>query len=253
MKERVKVGWATKWLSNRKYLNEVSVEGKISSVYFKHLGHFDSYQNEVIRSGNCITLLSSPFSIKIESFWKLHFLEENLRFVFFTFNKSFVLDLIHHIPQLKPFELAGAIQLFQEYFEAFSITLPLENDEELQWCMVKNEHLKNDPHFEKMYLLDKVNRQTLLTALLSYAHPTPPVASDNLDKTQPEHSVLFIDMLNTQEGLTEIDILNRIKEYLQKAGFEYDIFQNIGKGEGGRNLYGLNPRIEAVFNKRKRR
>jgi len=246
MKKRISVSLVTKWLSNRHYLNEVPVEGKTSNRFFKILGYFDSYQSQVSRSGNCLTLLSSPLTITTDTFWKPHFLEDYARFVFFTFNKSFLLTLIHLTDHLKPFELNRAIELLEENPAAFHESIKSDNDEELQWCIVKNNRLKNDPKFQKMYTLDIANRQILLDALRSAARTQAPQIPGKLTNTENGEWVEFSKVLTIREGFTAMDTLQLIKDKLKLAEFGYDIFQTIEKGDGGRNQYGLNPRIGAM-------
>lgn len=55
--------------------------------------------------------------------------------------------------------------MLNENFTPYDATVKESFDEELQWCQVKNGHLKQDPKFSQMYELDKNNRTTLLQTL----------------------------------------------------------------------------------------
>ncbi|MEJ7678832.1 MAG: hypothetical protein WKG06_13435 [Segetibacter sp.] len=68
----------------------------------------------------------------------------------------------------------------QENFTPYDTTIEESVDEELQWCLVKNGHLKNDPKFNQMYLLDKENRTELLRTL------TEKIASTQTKENKPE-------------------------------------------------------------------
>src|ERR1700680_4861461 len=95
-----KVGSTTKYLSNRNYLNEISVEGKKTSKFNFNIGNYDQYAAQIIRSGNCITLLINKISITVDTFWNTNYFEDISKFVFWTFNKSFRLKLIEKIETL---------------------------------------------------------------------------------------------------------------------------------------------------------
>jgi len=81
MAAKGKIGFFTKYLSNRHYISEVPVEGKESSKFHFTTGYFDRYVNQIIRTGNCITLLSTKISITEESFWNISHFEDLARHV----------------------------------------------------------------------------------------------------------------------------------------------------------------------------
>jgi hypothetical protein len=115
MRGKESVSLATKWLSNRCYLNEVSVEGKTTGRFYKLLGYFDSYLAQIIRIGNCLTYLSTPLNITVNNFWNTHYLEDYARFAFLTFNRSFLDELVEKISYLKSREIARAIELLSKH------------------------------------------------------------------------------------------------------------------------------------------
>ena len=84
MTEKRKIGFLTKYLSNRHYISEVSVEGKQSSKFHFTTGYYDRYVNQIIRTGNCITLLSTKISITEEVFWNINYFEDIVKYVFCT-------------------------------------------------------------------------------------------------------------------------------------------------------------------------
>lgn len=69
MSKKRKVGFATKLLSNRYYLNEVSIEGKESNKFNFKFANYDLYAAQIIRADNCITLLTTKFTVTEDSFW----------------------------------------------------------------------------------------------------------------------------------------------------------------------------------------
>jgi len=92
-----KISYATKYISNRYFLNEVSVEGKKSRKLHFKLGNYDLYAAQIMTIGNCITLLSAPFSISDISFWNINHFEDLAKYVFWTFNQSFLLKLVEQL------------------------------------------------------------------------------------------------------------------------------------------------------------
>ena len=56
MSKKIKVGFATKLLSNHYYLNELQVEVKTSNKFNFKIGFNVQYPAQIIRTGNCITL-----------------------------------------------------------------------------------------------------------------------------------------------------------------------------------------------------
>ncbi len=97
MSKKLKVGFATKLLSNHYYLNEVQVEGKTTSKFNFKIGSNDQYAAQIIRTGNCITLLSNHITLTDDSFWNTNYFEDLTRYVFWTFNKSFLMKLTEKI------------------------------------------------------------------------------------------------------------------------------------------------------------
>ena len=120
MSKKVKVGFATKLGSNYYYLNEVQVEGKATSRFNFKIGFNDEYAAQIIRTGNCITLLSNPFTLTVESFWNTNYFEDLARYVFWTFNKSFLLKLTEKIEILKLPVLKRCAELLKENFTPYT-------------------------------------------------------------------------------------------------------------------------------------
>ncbi|HCN83978.1 MAG TPA: hypothetical protein DIT07_10225, partial [Sphingobacteriaceae bacterium] len=55
-----KIHWPTKIISNKNYIKEVSIDGKVTNTFNFKMGYYDLYATQIMRAGNCITLLSSP-------------------------------------------------------------------------------------------------------------------------------------------------------------------------------------------------
>ena len=103
------------YLSHRHYLNEVSVEGKKNIRFLRHLGYWDRYLFQIIRTGNCISLLSTPFTITEESFWNINHFEDLAKYVFWTFNKSFLLKILDRVESQRLPVLLRCRELLAEY------------------------------------------------------------------------------------------------------------------------------------------
>ncbi len=256
MGKRIKVGFATKLLSNHYYLNEVPVEGKATSKFNFKIGFNDQYAAQIIRTGNCITLLSNPLTVTVDSFWNTNYLEDLTRYVFWTFNKSFLLKLSEKIETLKLPVLKRCTELLLENPIPYAEPSYDHPDEELKWCYVKNGHLKKDPKFSQMYLLDQQNRTAILNAvekriaefpkpLLQPLSVEKPVVPE--DETQPAtKTILFLEVLNPINGNPE-ETLQFIRQKIEKAGFEFNLFSRVPRLEIGKNQYGLNGCIAAMI------
>ena len=257
MAKKGKVSLATKYLSNRNYLNEVSVEGKKTIKFNFNIGHYDQYMSQIIRTGNCITLLSRSIdNITEDSFLNTNYFEDLSKYVFWTFNKSFLLKLIEKIQSLKLTILQRCAELLQENFVPYNNRLQQEDiDEELQWCFVKNDNLKKDAKYNKMYLVDKENRTVLLEQLKKRITEFPkPIseteASEKLTPVENElnknaDTILFLEVLKPIDGDTE-KTLSFIKEKIEEAHFEFKVFSPISRLPNGKNPYGLNGCIAAM-------
>ena len=169
-----KVSYATKLLSNYFYLNEVELEAKTTSKFNKHLGIYDQYIMQIITSGNCITLLSnSTAPLDDVSFWNPNYFEDLAKYVFWTFNRSFLIKITETLHHTKPSYLKRCIELLKQNRAPYNELLDDCQDEEVIWCHVKNEKLKADPRFSIMYVLDKQNRTAILLALKNSSEMVP--------------------------------------------------------------------------------
>jgi hypothetical protein len=250
MDQKRKVGFVTKLLSNRMYLNEVSVEGKTSNKFNFKIGWYDLYAAQIIRNGNCITLLSNSFVLDKMTFWNTNYFEDLTRYVFWTFNKSFLATLTDAIETLSPITLQRCAELLRDNFTPYDDKLEENADEELYWCLVKNGWLKKDSKFVKMYALDEENRTSLLQALENN------IASFNGEKKNTGVIIEsgsaeikpapFTDMLRPLDNDSG-EPLEFIRVALQKAGFEADLLSKIPKLPNGKNPYGLNGTIAAMI------
>jgi|GEM_PF-1264775 len=258
MAENRKIGFLTKYLSNRHYVSEVSVEGKESSKFHFTTGHFDRYVNQIIRTGNCITLLSTKFTITEELFWNTNHFEDFAKYVFWTFNKSFLLRLIEGIVTKKLPTLRRCQELLNENTIAYTYPIPDTADEELLFCYMKNDNMKRDPKFQGMYTLDGQNRKAFLLAvekrIAEFPHPLPhsEVESASIPEEPAEppasspRQVLFLEVLTPMDGGPETT-LQFIKDKTEQADFDFDIFSTITRLPNGKNPYGLNGAMGAMI------
>jgi hypothetical protein len=246
-----KVGLATKFLSNRNYIKEVSVEGKRTNKFNFSIGFYDQYAAQIIRIGNCITLLSNDITINKETFWNPNYFEDLTKYVFWTFNQSFLFTLTETSNTLTPSTLNTCFDLLQKNFTPYDAALPDGADEELQWCLVKNEHLKKDPKFGQMYSLDKENRSALLEALATKINPFKNEAvesgSNNNELFSSESKTTsFLDVVKPLTN-DPTETLNFIASKLEEAKFDLNLLSKIDKLPNGKNPYGLNGAIAAMI------
>jgi hypothetical protein len=256
MSKKRKVGFATKLLSNHYYLNEVSVEGKTTSKFNKHIGYNDQYVAQIIRTGNCITLLSNPLALTEDSFWNTNYFEDLTRYVFWTFNKSFLLKLTEKIETLKLPVLKRCAELLLQNSIPYAEPLHDHPDEELKWCYVKNENLKKDPKFSQVYLLDGQNRTAILNAVEERIAEFPKPLLQPLLVEEPavpedgtlsaSKTILFLEVLKPNNGSLE-ETLQFIRQKTEEAGFEFKLFSSVPRLGNGKNPYGLNGCVAAMI------
>ncbi len=165
MDRKRKLGFAAIFLSNRYFLNEISVEGKTTSKFYFKIAHYDQYAAQIMRTGNCITLLTTNISLTEDSFWNTNYFEDLTKFVFWTFNKSFLLKIIEKADSLKLSVLDRCLKLLKENFVPYGKEPDESTDEELLFCFRKNGNLKRDAKFDQMYRLDEENRTAILFAV----------------------------------------------------------------------------------------
>jgi hypothetical protein len=245
MKDRIKVSFPTKILSNRHYLNEVPVEGKVTSKFNFMIGWYDLYAAQIIRTGNCITLLSNPYSITVDSFWNINYFEDIAKYIFWTFNKSFRLKLIQQVPVLSYTVLRHCLQLLTENYLPYDNARLSEADEELQFCFLKDKSLRESKKYEDMYRLDQENREAIKLALEERAiTPTLPEPDSLVQGASSAPTLL--DMIVPTNG-SSLETLQFIKDKLLEAEFRFDIFAPVKKSKDNRNPHGFNGCIAAMI------
>ncbi len=270
MSQKKKIGFFARFLSMRRYLNEVPVEGKKTKPFLRSLGYYDQYVSQVIRTGNCTTLLSTNFEITEASFWNINHFEDYARYVFWTFNKSFLQKLTESIQDQKLSTLKRCYELLNENRNAYAGVTQDETDEELSMCHIKNTNLRKDPAFYRMYDLDEQNRNMILSAIVqriteinassSPAHPMhaykaftslitsgqAPAPIPGPDQSIRPQQISFLQMLKPLNGNSETT-LQFIKDKIQEAGITFSLFSPVTRIATGKNPYGFNDCMGAVI------
>lgn len=237
---RRKIHWPTKVLSNKNYIQEVSIDGKKTSRFYARVGYYELYASQVMRSGNCLTLLSNPPVFSLDCFKNINLLEDITRFVFWTFNSAFVTNLGKYLQTLSFEEIKSAQDLLQSNPEAYFNINETEADEELLWCKLKNENLKKDAKFNKLFQRDIDNRRTVLEVLGKLISGTTPKTT-NTEAVPSE----FLEMVNPVFDTTK-NTLEYIESKILEAKFPHNIFRSIEKNKKGGNPTGLNAEIAAM-------
>src|ERR1022692_1692669 len=201
MASKRKIGFGTKFLSNHNYLNQVPVDGKKTNTFNSITGNYIQYAEQIIRTGNCITLLSDRFEITEDSFWNISHFEIISKYIFFTFNKSFLLKLIEKTESLKQTTLIRCAELLHENPAAYNNEFEETNDEELYWCYVKNNNLKKEIRFNEMYEMDTNNRAAILVAVEKRI-PQYHTSAPQQEKPAKKH-IQFLEMLRPMNGSQE--------------------------------------------------
>lgn len=237
---RRKIHWPTKVLSNKNYIQEVSIDGKKTSRFYARVGYYELYSAQVMRSGNCLTLLSNPPVFSLDCFKNINLLEDITRFVFWTFNIAFVTNLEKYLQTLSFEEIKSAQDLLLSNPEAYFNINETEVDEELLWCKLKNENLKKDAKFNKMFQKDVENRRIVLQLLGN-------LITDSTNKTisSKTPSPELPEMVNPVFDTTK-NTLEYIESKILEAKFPHNIFRSIEKNKKGGNPTGLNAEIAAM-------
>ncbi|HEX8356875.1 MAG TPA: hypothetical protein VF610_05680 [Segetibacter sp.] len=169
------------------------------------------------------------------------------RYVFWTFNKSFLQTILRTIPGLNLPTLHRCRELLEENFTPFHLPEQETGDEELWWCQVKNAKLKNDNKFQHMYSLDEENRTAILKTLKEKVAP----ADEEEEKLQryidhtidtEKNSTTFLDIIRTV-NISASQTVEFMRRKTAEARFEFDLFSKIDKLPNGKNPYGLNGAI----------
>jgi hypothetical protein len=188
----------------------------------------------------------------LESFRNSNLFEDIARYVFWTFNESYRLQLKEHLSNFSDVELQRCQNLLNKNYIPYEDIGEDNPDEELVWCMVKNSYLRADPKFELMYQKDQQNRQAILNEinkLVEFSDTDKaeivsfgtPFAIDKEPKKQPG----FLDMIIPVNGNIE-NTLSYIESKIIEARFPHNIFHTIRKTKKGANQTGLNSEIAAM-------
>jgi len=246
MAEKEKLNWIIKFESIRHYMDEVSVEGQRTKPTQRKLANYDKYIAQVIRAGNCITLLMDSYPMDVTSFWNVNHLEKFVGAVYWTFNKSFLLKLLEDVEVQKPMVLLRCRELLLENPSAYSDPIPEDADDELKFCYRKDKSMKRSVKFRPMFLLDQQNRKSILEAVekkIASFSPTPP---DNTStKPSPTPTVPFLNMVRPMDGDRQKTI-EFMKAQVEKAGFKFPLFSKVAHLPNGKNPYGLNGAMAAM-------
>ena len=165
MSKKKSIGFFTIYLSRRYYLNEVPVEGKANSKFFRRLGMYREYISQILRTGNCISLISTPITIEEESFWNTNHFEDLAKYVFWTFNRSFLLKLLANVEAQKSPLLLRCRELLLENPVAYNEPPPADADDELLFCYRKHNSMKKYEYYAEVQALDEQNRKEFLGAV----------------------------------------------------------------------------------------
>ena len=224
-----KIHWPTKFISNKNYIKEVSIDGKITDTFNFKTGYYNLYAAQIMRAGNCITLLSSPPTFSLESFKNSNLFEDIAKYVFWTFNEGYRLQLMEHLSGFSDVELQGCQNLLHNNFIPYEGIGEDNSDEELVWCTVKNNNLKGDQKFALMYRKDKENRQAILNEInkrieLLATNKTEKVSFETLStiNKDPQRLFGFLDILTPTNGSIE-NTLEYIESKIIEARFPLQV------------------------------
>ncbi|MDQ2719659.1 MAG: hypothetical protein M3Z26_07870 [Bacteroidota bacterium] len=209
---------------------------------------------KIVRTGSCITLLSDYVPIEAKTFFRLLYFEDYAKYVFWTFNDNFLIDLSGNVLLIDNDNIASCIKILRVYPVAYDEKLNTCVDGEISYCYRKIASLKKDKKFDQMFALDLQNRKTVLE-LLEKRLAANEKAEDNngLYPIEPDpannqlQEISFLDMVNPTNGSIE-NTLSYIESKIIEARFPHNIFHTINKTRKGANKTGLNSEIAAMVN-----
>lgn len=244
MKDRIpKVSWTTKMLSNTPYIREVSIDGKKANLFHRRLGYYDLYVAQVMRLGNCLTLLSSVPSFSLDNFRNTNLLVDMVRFVYWTFNEAFLIRLEEYLCSFSINELSGIHHLLEAYPKPFICISDNEMDEELIWCSAKNQSLQKDIKFNALFEKDNYNRQACIKHIRRLINSKTKTNLDLIGEDALVVEISFADMLLTEDKAL---ILSEMEQEIISIGFPRNPFHPVAKNKKGANQYGLNAQMAAI-------
>jgi hypothetical protein len=220
------VHWPTKFKSNFNYIQEVCIDGKKTDLFNSRIGFYELYVPQVMRIGNCLTLLTSSFNFSLQAFKNINLFEDIAKYVFWTFNKGFLIQLNDFLMNLSAEELKRIQNVLVENLVPYERIAEDEPDEELIWCVKKNNNLKKDHKFSMMYEKDSTNRKEVLCILNNCISEKE--KNTTIDIKETRHSITparisFLEMLVPIDERPE-KTLELIKDSLEMAGAKHDIF-----------------------------
>jgi hypothetical protein len=259
MPKKKSIGFFTIYLSRRYYLNEVPVEGKANSKFFRRLGMYKEYISQILRTGNCISLISTPITIEEESFWNTNHFEDLAKYVFWTFNRSFLLKLLANVEGQNSPLLLRCRELLLENPVAYNEPPPTDADDELLFCYRKYNSMKKYEYYAAVQALDKQNRKEFLGAverrIAVLTNPLqrttdsqttkPPEATSEAPIADPP-ALVFLEMFRPMDG-DPANTLRFIEAKTEEAGFTFKLFSPVTQLANGKNPYGFNGTAAAMI------
>jgi hypothetical protein len=257
MKEpKTKIGFFYKFLSSKFYLTEVPIENKKTKLpHWLILGSIAKNAMKIIRSGCCITLLSDYVPIEARTFFRLLYFEDYAKYVFWTFNDNFLIDLSGNVLLIDHDKIDSCIEILRLYPVAYDEKLNTNVDGEISYCFRKIISLKKDKKFDQMFALDLQNREAVLDLLekrmkqIKTGDDKQQEKKLNLEvaktSNHPPSKVPFLDMITPLKGNKE-ETLQFIKEAVLLAGAK-DLFITVKLNKGDRNPKGFYGKIWAMI------
>jgi len=255
-KSKTKIGFFYKILSNKFYLTEVPVENKRTVLL--HWFFWRSHAKDtmkIIRTGSCITLLSDFVLIEAKTFFRMLYFEGYAKYVFWTFNNNFIIDLSRNVLLISEDNIKSCVEVLRLYSMAYDEKLNNGEDSEVSFCYRKILSLKKDNKFDQMFALDVNNRKTVLRLLEERMVEMKKSEENERDlsliETEPANhepvEISFLDMIIPINGSKE-NTLSYIESKIIEARFPHNIFHTIRKTKKGANQTGLNSEIAAMVN-----
>jgi hypothetical protein len=237
----------------------VPVEGKANSKFFRRLGMYKEYISQILRTGNCISLISTPITIEEESFWNTNHFEDLAKYVFWTFNKSFLLKLLANVESQKSPLLLRCRELLLDNPVAYNEPPPADADDELLFCYRKHNSMKKYEYYAAVQALDEQNRKEFIGAvekriaiLTNALQPTTGGQTANPPETATEPPIVeppapvFLEMLRPMDG-DPANTLHFIEAKTEEAGFSFKLFSPAAQLANGKNPYGFNGTAAAMI------
>ena len=227
---------------NKNYIIEVPVQVSVHPDSRGILGNHSLFIKNAIARGSCLTLHDISFNLLPDNFWNPDTFEEHCRYIFFTFQNSFLKKITTRLSSYQDSELNFFLETLSQITAPYSDVINHATDPYLFFCGKKLQSLKKSGYLEEAFAIDAENRKLLKATIQNLLkNDDPEIKSETLTANNP-----FINLLKPFRGAKE-NTLKQIQRHLDKAELRHDLFKPASKTKGNKNQIGFNAMVAAMI------